>query len=104
MNHRSNKLRQSARGQDCLVRLPGVCSFNPEKTIWSHYRGSAGGKGLSLKSHDLAGAYCCTDCDAVYDGQRKRPPGVSKADVDLAWLQGHMRSLPIAAAVLGLIE
>lgn len=102
MTFRSNKLRQSARGQDCLVRLPGVCTFSPEKTIWSHYRGSAGGKGLSLKSNDLAGAYCCTDCDAIYDGQRKRPEGMTKNDVDLAWLQGHIRSLPAAMEVLGI--
>lgn len=102
MNHRSNKLRQSAKGRDCLVRIPGVCTFNSETTIWSHYRGSAGNKGLSLKAHDLAGAYCCTACDAVYDGQARRPEGMDKDDIDLAWLQGHIRSLPIAAEVLKL--
>lgn len=86
-------IRKSAKGEDCLVRLPGVCTFNPETVIWSHYRGSAGGKGLSHKSDDLCGAYCCTACDAVYDGQRRRPPGMTKAEVDIAWLQGHIRSL-----------
>lgn len=100
MTFRSKKLRDSARGKPCLVRLPGVCSFDPAKTIWSHYRGSAGGKGMSHKAHDLAGAYCCTACDAVYDGQAPRPKGMSKPDVDLAWLQGHIRSLPIALEVL----
>ena len=86
-------IRRSAKGENCLVRIPGICTHNPETVIWSHYRGSAGGKGLSHKSDDLCGAYCCTACDAVYDGQRRRPPGMTKAEVDMAWLQGHIRSL-----------
>lgn len=90
---KTSKIRQAARGQDCLVRIPGVCRFDPEYTIWSHYRGLAGGKGAGIKSLDVAGALCCVWCDAVYDGQAPRPPGMSKADVDLAWLQGHIRSL-----------
>jgi hypothetical protein len=89
---RSEKLRQSAKGEDCLVRIPG-CPFDPAQTIWSHYRGSAGGKGGSIKATDIAGAYACTYCDAVYDGQTPRPDGMTKADVDLAWLEGHVRSL-----------
>jgi hypothetical protein len=89
---RSTKLRQSANGEDCTVRLPG-CPCDPAKTIWSHYRGSAGGKGGAIKSTDVAGAYACTYCDAVYDGQTPRPAGMTKDDVDLAWHEGHIRSL-----------
>jgi hypothetical protein len=89
---RSTKLRESAEGEVCLVRLPG-CPGNPLMTIWSHYRGSAGGKGGAIKSTDIAGTYACTYCDAVYDGQRPRPDGMTKADVDLAWHEGHIRSL-----------
>lgn len=87
-----SRIRESARGEECLVRIPG-CPGRPDMTIWSHYRGSAGGKGMGLKSKDHCGAYACTYCDAVYDGQRKPPPGWSSADVKLAWLEGHIRSL-----------
>lgn len=90
---RSKALRQSARGEDCLVRIPGACPFNPEMTIWSHYRGSAGGKGLGLKSDDLNGAYCCTVCDAIYDGQRPPPKGMTMEEVKLCWHEGHVRSI-----------
>lgn len=90
--HRDQRIRDSARGETCLVRLPG-CPCDPASTIWSHYRGTAGGKGMGLKSHDIAGAYACTYCDAIYDGQRPRPAGMSKEQVDLAWHQGHIRSL-----------
>jgi len=90
-----SKIRESARGETCQVRIPGVCSHDPEKTIWSHYSGQAGGKGVGVKSLDVAGAYACTNCDAVYDGQSRRPEGMSKQDVELAWADGHIRSLVI---------
>lgn len=90
--HRSQKLRDSANGEPCLVALPG-CTRDPRMTIWSHYRGSAGGKAGARKSDDICGAYACTYCDAVYDGQRPRPPGLTKEDVDRLWLEGHIRSL-----------
>jgi hypothetical protein len=98
-----SKLRESARGEDCLVRLPYVCKHQPEYVILSHYRGSAGGKGGSIKSIDMASAYCCTACDAVYDGQVPRPAGVSKEEVDLAWLEGHIRTL-VRMREIGLIR
>jgi len=90
--HRDQRIRDSARGEFCLIRLPG-CPGGTERTIWSHYRGSAGGKGMGLKSHDVAGAYGCTYCDGVYDGQCPRPAGMTKADVDMAWHEAHIRSL-----------
>jgi hypothetical protein len=90
---KTTAIRQSARNEECDVRIPGVCTFDTCTTIWSHYRGHAGGKGFALKSIDEAGAYCCTSCDAVYDGQRSRPSGMTKEAVDLMWLQGHIRSL-----------
>ena len=89
---RDQRIRDSARGEPCLIRLPG-CPCDPARTIWSHYRGSAGGKGMGLKAHDVAGAYGCTFCDGVYDGQAARPAGMTKAAVDLAWHEAHIRSL-----------
>ena len=77
------------------MRIPGVCTFDPAMTIWSHARAIAGGKARGLKALDLCGAYACTSCDAVYDGQRKRPDGMPKHEVDLAWFEGHLRSLVI---------
>lgn len=93
VTYRNQRIRDSARGEECLVRLPGVCTHDSAMTIWSHYRGGAGGKGGALKADDLAGAYCCTACDAVYDGQRPPPDGMTYADVVLAWHEGHIRSI-----------
>lgn len=90
--HRGQHIRDSARGEECLVRLPG-CYGGTEHTIWSHYRGGAGGKGMGLKAHDICGAYACTHCDAVYDGQRPRIPGLTRDYVEISWFEAHMRSL-----------
>ena len=89
----SQRIRDSARGESCTVRIVGVCSFDPEKTIWSHAPLGAGGKGRSIKALDLCGAYACTSCDAVVDMQAPMPPGMDRAAVLIDWMYGHMRSL-----------
>lgn len=86
-------IRDSARGEDCLVRLPG-CPANPEFTIWSHNRHGRAGKGRSIKAIDLNGAYACgCYCDAIYDGQMPLPAGLTREDVELAWYHAHAESL-----------
>jgi len=77
------------------VRLIGICTGDNEKTIWSHARWGYAGRGKGIKAPDIAGAYACTDCDAVYDGQRKPPAGVTREQVDADWSAGHFRSLLI---------
>jgi hypothetical protein len=94
VTYRNKKIRESARGKECLMKLPGCCG-GTESTIWSHYRGEAGGKGMGLKADDLCGAYACTHCDAVYDGQKPVPDGLGLTAVWLAWYDAHIRSLVI---------
>lgn len=63
-------LRNSARGQDCLIRVPGYCLFMPETVVLCHYR-IAGISGIGMKSPDLLGAFGCSACHAVVDGQQQ---------------------------------
>lgn len=86
-------IRDSARGEQCTVQLPGICDGDPEKTIWSHARWPWAGKGGATKAFCLNGCFACVACDSVFDGQRKPPPGVSRETVDLAWMRGHFVSL-----------
>ena len=62
-------LRKLARGQDCQIRLVGVCNFNPETTVLAHYR-LGGINGFGLKSPDLIGAWACSDCHGYVDTHR----------------------------------
>lgn len=85
-------IRDSARGEACLVRLLG-CPGDPAMTIWSHNRHQRAGKGAAIKALDLNGSYCCTYCDSIYDGQVSVPLGMSMNEVELAWYHAHSESL-----------
>jgi len=61
-----SKIRKSAKGQDCQVRIPHICNFNPETTILAHLNGG----GWSLKRLDTEAAYCCSNCHDALDGRR----------------------------------
>ncbi|MGV8823010.1 nuclease domain-containing protein [Methylibium petroleiphilum] len=92
-DRKSQAIRDSANGEECCVRIPGICSGDATHTIWSHAPFGAAGKGRSVKSLDVAGAYACVECDQCVDGQRKAPAGYSREQVLLDWFFGHMRSL-----------
>jgi len=64
----SPQLRASARGQDCTLRIPGVCSFNPEQTVLAHL--PCGHKGVGMKSPDLMAVFACAHCHTFIDSHR----------------------------------
>lgn len=47
-----------------MVRLPGICSGDPEETVLAHVR-LAGISGAGLKSSDVLGAWACSRCHEV---------------------------------------
>ncbi len=62
--------RQLARGQDCQVRIPGVCNYDPATTVLAHIR-LAGVTGMGIKAPDLLAAWCCSACHDAIDGRTK---------------------------------
>lgn len=52
--------------QDCFVRIPGVCNYNPETVVLAHLNGG----GMGMKVNDIFGAFCCSDCHDVLDGRK----------------------------------
>lgn len=87
--HESKKLRDSARGRDCQIRIPGICNFNPETVVLCHLNG--GGSGT--KHSDLFGAFGCSDCHSAVDGRIKTE--YSKAELDLMLLEAMVRTQKI---------
>jgi hypothetical protein len=65
-----SKLREAAKGQECMIRVPGVCSFNHEQTVLTHFR-LGGLCGTGMKPPDLIGAWGCDPCHAAVDGRSK---------------------------------
>jgi len=64
-----SKLRESAKGEECLIRLPGVCNHNPDTTVFCHYRLNTGG---SIKPDDFQGAYGCSSCHDEIDRRTRK--------------------------------
>jgi len=60
----SKKIRNSARGQQCQVRIPGVCNRNTETVVLAHV---GRGAGMGQKCDDIHAAYACSACHDVID-------------------------------------
>ena len=64
-----SKLRRSARGQDCTLRLDG-CNFNSETTVLAHIRINRF-CGTGLKPPDYMSCFSCSNCHDFIDGRVK---------------------------------
>jgi hypothetical protein len=63
-------LTRTANGEDCTLRIFGVCNRDPATTTWAHSNEESHGKGKGLKSHDCFGAFACSACHDWYDRGR----------------------------------
>jgi len=66
-----SKITESARGENCTIRLPGYCNGNPETVVLAHLNGVRFGHGTGQKVADIHGAYACSDCHDVVDGRQR---------------------------------
>lgn len=92
---KSTPIRQSAKGEDCTMMIPGVCNHNPETVVWAHSNRYEHGKSMGRKAEDRFGCYSCSSCHAVLDGQATRPYGVTKEDIESYFDQAMERSQSI---------
>ena len=74
-------LRELARGQDCMVRLPG-CDGGGATTVLAHVR-IIGVSGMGMKAPDILGAWCCAPCHVAADTDHAN---------ELDFLRGVMRT------------
>lgn len=61
----STKLRNSAKGQTCTFRIPGICNHDPETTVLCH--GPDPIRGKAMKTEDYWAAYGCSACHYALD-------------------------------------
>lgn len=85
-------LLKQARGRECVVRIPGVCCFNPETSVLAHYR-LAGTCGTAYKPSDMQGAIACHSCHAAIDGRIKTK--FTRDELRLMHAEGVMRTQEI---------
>jgi len=81
-----SKIRQSAKFQDCQIRIPGVCNFNNETTVLAHINGA----GMGIKSNDIHASFSCSCCHDAIDGRIKTQ--YSKDDLKLMFYDGMVRT------------
>ena len=84
-----SRLTKHARGRNCMIRVPDVCSFDPEQTVLTHYR-LAGLCGTGIKPVDLIGAWGCDMCHSAVDGRIKTP--FTREELRLMHAEGVMRT------------
>lgn len=65
---RSNKLRKSAKGQQCTIQIPCICNHNPETVVLCHLPSE--NHGIGYKSDDFWVVYGCSNCHDVIDGRK----------------------------------
>lgn len=78
---RSAKILNSAKGQHCAARFPGICVGGTETTVFAHLNGAAFGKGAGIKAHDVFGFHACWACHNYYDVGHGTFPVLSDADL-----------------------
>jgi len=86
---KNSKLRKSAKGQACQVRIPGICRNRTETVCLGHM----GGAGWALKALDIHGAYICFECHNAVDG--RVPCGWDEDLLKLWFLEGVVRTQKI---------
>lgn len=64
MTARSKKITDSAKGQYCTVRLPGICNGNNETVVFAHIGKR---RGIGIKCADYFGVYACESCHSEID-------------------------------------
>lgn len=67
-------IRSSAKGEECTLRFPDICNYDPATTVLCHRNGA----GMGTKAEDTDAAYGCYACHMVFDGQHPRPAAFSR--------------------------
>lgn len=83
-----SKTRKSAKGEECQIRIPGVCNFDAETTVLAHKNGA----GIAIKSSDAHAAYTCSACHDVIDGRCNPKHGFTDDDIRLMFYDGIFRT------------
>lgn len=85
-----SKIRKSAKGKKCLVRLPNICNHNDETTVCAHIS-RKGTSGMGQKTSDLCSVRACSSCHDAIDGRVFS--GLCDSELDSCILDALCRTL-----------
>lgn len=93
--HRNRHLLDMARGQPCLMRVPGVCAGGTETTVACHSNLSIHGKAGAWKADD---EYSCAGCFACHTWLDAGPADALVKEA--AFMLGHLRQVEAWRAIV----
>jgi hypothetical protein len=82
----SKKIRESAKGEMCSLRISGVCNHNSSTTVLAHLNTKF--KGTGNKSPDIFAVYACQNCHTALDSNA---PYISAEDKLRALIETQMK-------------
>ena len=85
-----SKIRKSAKGKKCLVRLAGICNHNDETTVCAHIS-RKGTSGMGMKPLDVASVRACSSCHLEID--KKGAGLINRQELDSYILDALCRTL-----------
>lgn len=87
--HRNRRLLDLARGQPCLLRVPGVCQGGAETTVAAHGNWAIHGKAGARKADDHYSVWSCAACHIGWLDQGR----ATNAQKLAVFMAGHMRQV-----------
>ena len=90
---KQTKITRSAKGEECQIRIPGVCNFDPSTTVLAHLNGG----GMGMKHPDWMGSYSCSACHDAVDARLNNSMvrGYNSDQIKLWFYDGVMRTQKI---------
>lgn len=86
---KQTKLTRAARGKECQVQIFPYCNGDPDTTVFAHAPSDR--KGMSIKSPNWWGSYCCSSCHDVLDGRKK--VDIPRHEIDRCFMRGIYRTM-----------
>ena len=78
---KNKKLTDFARGKDCTLRVPSVCSFDPSTSVFCHVS-TKRMAGMGTKTHDFFGFIGCSRCHEWQEKNRRTNPDCADYTID----------------------
>ncbi len=95
-------IRKAARGQDCTLRIPGVCNYNQETTVLCHSPYLSSGRGMGLKAPDTEACFGCEACHSVLDRRTRWPSWMTEFKMEGAFI-GARNATHVILKKMGLL-
>ncbi|MPW31914.1 DUF1364 family protein [Agarivorans sp. B2Z047] len=87
---RSSYITESAKGEECQVRIPGACNGNPETTVLAHVGKN---RERGIKCDDTFAVFACSSCHDEIDRRMRLYPNEQVTTVNFESVERTQRQI-----------